>query len=87
MKFPLVWYNLFHVLEALSRYEVLRGDRQFLEMLEVLKGKADDRFRFTAQSMYRIYKGHDFADKKQPSPTLTIAVFRILKRVKPEYFD
>jgi hypothetical protein len=87
LKFPLVWYNLLHVLEALSRYPTLRGDRRFLEMVEVLEGKGDDQFRFTAESMYRAYKGYDFADKKQPSPTLTTVVFRILKRVKPELFD
>jgi len=55
-------------------------------MPEVVEGKTDDQFRFTAQSMYRAYKGNDFADKKQSSPTLTVALFRILRRTKPELF-
>jgi hypothetical protein len=86
LKFPLVWYNLLHVLEALSRYEEVGKDARFLEMVSVLEGKADDQFRFTAESMYRAYKDYDFADKKQPSPSLTAAVYRIFKRVKPALF-
>jgi hypothetical protein len=84
LKFPLVWYNLLHVLEVLSRFQEFHDDRRFQEMVKVLIDKADDSFRFTAESMYRAYSGYDFADKKQPSPTLTAVVLRILGRVEPE---
>ena len=70
--------------KALSRYQEFRDDRRFQEMVDVLVGKADVNFRFTAESMYRAYSGFDFADKKQPSPTLTAVVLRILWRVEPE---
>jgi hypothetical protein len=81
LKFPLVWYNLLHVLEAVSRYKAFREDSRVKAMAGVLEAKADDQGRFTAESMYRAYKAHDFADKKQPSPTLTVVILKILERI------
>jgi hypothetical protein len=68
--------------DSINRYNEFHDDLRFQEMVDVLLEKADDSFRFTAESMYRAYSGCDFADKKQPSPTA--AVFGILRRVKPE---
>ena len=60
----------------------VRSDRRVREMAAVLESKADDQGRFAAESMYRAYKDYDFANKKQPSPTLTVAILHILNRLE-----
>ncbi len=81
LKYPLVWYNLLNVLDALSRYPFVHADPRFQEMLSELTTQADDDGRYTATSMYRAWKDWSFADKKQPSPWLTFIALRIQKRV------
>ena len=80
LKFPFVWYNLLHMLEVISRYKKYHADPRFKEMLQVLIDKKDKQFRFKPESMYRIYKGRDFADKKYYSQTITLYALKILKR-------
>jgi hypothetical protein len=81
LKFPMVWYNLLHVLEVISRYEDYYSDQRFKEMVDVLLSKTDDTYKFKPESMYRVYKGEDFADKKAFSPTITMFAIRILLRL------
>jgi hypothetical protein len=81
LKFPLVWYNLLHVLEVISRYDDYHSDKRFKEMVDVLLSKTDDTYKFKPESMYRVYKGQDFADKKAFSPTITLFAIRILQRL------
>jgi hypothetical protein len=81
LKYPFVWYDILHVVEVLSRYPQVHGDPRFMEMVETITGQADDRGRYTANSMYMAWKGWSFADKKTPSPWLTFLVMRILKRI------
>jgi hypothetical protein len=81
LKFPLVWYNILHVLEVISRYNDFHSDKRFKEMVDVLLSKTDDSYKFKPESMYRIYKGYDFANKKEPSPTITLIALRILYRL------
>jgi len=78
LKYPLIWYNLLHVLSVISEGEADPGDLRVRGMAEVLLGKADDELRFTPESMYRCYTGQDFSDKKRPSPTLTLAALQVL---------
>ena len=44
--------------------------------------KADGELKFTPESMYRYYRNEDFADKKHPSPTLTLEALKILIKLK-----
>ena len=80
IKYPFVWYDILHVTEVLSRFAVARADPRYREMLHVLVEQADAHGRYTARSMYRAWKGWSFADKKHPSPWLTLLVWRIRKR-------
>ncbi len=80
IKYPLVWYNILHVVEVLSRFSSAVSDPRFQEMLSALIIQADERGKFTAGSMYRSWKKWSFADKKAPSPWLTFLVLRISKR-------
>ncbi|NIV37139.1 MAG: hypothetical protein GWN58_49225, partial [Anaerolineae bacterium] len=82
LKFPFVWYNILHVVEALSTCPFVHADRRFLEMVRVITDQADDKGRYMASSMYRAWKGWSFADKKNPSPWLTFLVLRIQKRIQ-----
>lgn len=80
-KYPLVWYDLLHVVEVLSRFLRARRDARFEQMLDLLLGAADDQGRFTPGSVWMAYKGFDFAQKRGASPTLTLAVERLRRRV------
>ena len=82
LKLPFVWYNILHVVEALSYYPFVHTDPRFLEMVSTITGQADEIGRYTASSMYRAWKGWSFADKKNPSPWLTFLVLRILERMR-----
>ena len=81
LKYPYVWYDLLHVLEVLSRCHWLHGDSRFQEMVDTLRAQADGDGRYRAGSMYLAWKGWSFADKKAPSPWLTLLAWRILGRV------
>jgi hypothetical protein len=90
LKYPLVWYNVLHVVGVLSRYPHVYSDPRFRQMVGAITSQADERGRYTAGSMYRAWKGWTFADKAHPSPWLTFVVLRILKSIegqKPEGTD
>jgi hypothetical protein len=80
LKYPFIWYDILHVTEVLSRFPFVHNDPRYREMLEAVTTQADVQGRYTAGSMYQSWKGWSFADKKQPSPWLTLLVERILKR-------
>jgi len=82
LKAPFIWYDLLHVLDVLSRFHWVREDAHFLEMFEVLKGKADESGRFTPESIWTAWKGWEFTQKKEPSRWLTLLAWRILERVE-----
>jgi len=82
LKYPLVWYNVLHMLEVLSRYPFARSDPRFGEILGTVTAQADENGRYTASSMYRAWKDWAFADKKTPSPWLTCLVMRVERRAR-----
>ncbi len=82
LKYPYVYFDILHVVEALSRFSFVHGDLRFCELLELVVSQADSDGRYTAGSMYQAWKGWSFADKKSPSPWLTLLVLRIQKRVE-----
>ncbi|MBN2472820.1 MAG: hypothetical protein JXN59_19000 [Anaerolineae bacterium] len=81
-KYPLIWYDVLHVVDVLSRFPAARANSFFQTMLDELLGQADDMGRIRAQSMYRAWQGWDFADKKSPSPTITAAAWRVWQRAQ-----
>ena len=76
-----MWYDILHVVEALSRFAWVHEDPRFGQMVETITAQGDEAGRYTAGSMYRAWKGWSFADKKHPSPWLTFLVLRILGRI------
>lgn len=82
LKAPLIWFDILHVLEVLSRFKKHHSDHRFIEMLSILKLKLEESQQLTAQSMYRSWKEWEFANKKEPSRWITFLAYRILERSK-----
>ncbi len=82
LKAPLVWYDLIHVLDVLSRFEWLRKDKRLLAMLAVLRTKGDGQGRFTVESVWAAWKDWEFGQKKEPSRWLTFLAWRIIGRIE-----
>jgi len=82
LKYPYIWYDILHVVEVLSRFPHLYGDKHFQEMAKTITDQADENGYYTANSMYMAWKGWSFANKKEPSPWLNFLVLRILKRIE-----
>lgn len=80
LKYPLIWYDILHVAEALRRLARIHQDPRFQDLLAVIASQASEGGRYTAGSMYQAWKGWSFADKKSPSPWLTFLVLRIFKQ-------
>lgn len=80
LKAPLFWYDILNVADVLSQFEFARKDKRFLDMIKVIKSKADKDGKYTAESVYREFKDYEFGQKKTPSRWVTLVVDRILKR-------
>jgi hypothetical protein len=82
LKVPFVWYDLMHVLDVLTNFSSAHTDPRLLEMVDLMKSKADDQGRFTLESIWTIWKGWDFGQKKVPSRWLTVMAWRIINRLE-----
>lgn len=80
LKAPLVWYDIIHVLDVISRFNYARQKSQAKEMLDIVVAKQDDEGKYSPESVWQDWKGWDFGQKSQPSKYLTFLVYRILKR-------
>lgn len=80
LKYPFVWYNALYLADVLTRFEFLKGDELVGELIEWIENSQDKDGRFKPNSMFMVYKGWDFANKKEPSPWITFLCCRILKR-------
>lgn len=81
LKAPLVWYDIIHVLDVLSRFAYSRQKNQVKEMLDIVVAKQDSEGKYRPESVWQDWKGWDFGQKSQPSKYLTFLVYRILKRM------
>ncbi|MBN1834301.1 MAG: hypothetical protein JW820_00555, partial [Spirochaetales bacterium] len=82
LKVPFVWYDLMHVLDVLSRFPRLRGDARLRDMLRALEVRMDGQGRFTPESVWTAWKEWEFAQKREPSRWLTLAAWRIIRRIE-----
>lgn len=80
LKAPTIWYDIVSVTDVLSRYESVRKDTRFKEMLSLIQSKQDENGFFTPEAVYQKYKGLDFGQKKTPSPYLTYLCLRIFEQ-------
>ncbi|MFZ5974838.1 MAG: hypothetical protein ACOYU3_05440 [Bacillota bacterium] len=80
LKAPLCWYDIVSVADALSKCPWVHEDKRFAGMLDCIREKADENGCFTPESVYKVMKGWDFGQKKEPSGWLTLCIYRIFKR-------
>lgn len=81
LKAPLVWYDILHVLDVLSRFTWVRHDPRLRDMASIVAGKADVDGRFTPESVWQAWSGWEFGQKKQPSQLVTLLARRALARL------
>jgi hypothetical protein len=82
LKVPLVWYDIVHVLDVLSRFQWLKSDPRLRDMLALLKNKADSQGRFTLESVWTAWKDWEFGQKKTPSRWLSLHAWRVIQRLE-----
>ena len=82
LKVPFVWYDLLHVLDVLPRFSWLAQDERLLDMLALLKSKADALGHFTPESIWTAWKDWGFCQKRVPSRWLTLSAWRIIRRIE-----
>ena len=82
LKAPHVWYDLMHVIEALTLFPWLHGDPRLGELLGLLASQADAEGRFTPESVWMYWKGWEFGQKKVPSRWVTLLAWRALGRAE-----
>ncbi|MGD0709438.1 MAG: hypothetical protein ABSA51_13480 [Anaerolineaceae bacterium] len=56
LKVPFVWYDILHVLDVLSQFAWVRKDGRFLDMLKLLKSKADQQGRYSLESVLNLIR-------------------------------
>lgn len=81
LKYPLAWYDLIHVLDVFSHFEYAKETYSFQNMLAYLLPEQQPDGGFIPGSIYTAYKDWDFGQKRISSPTLTLAIMRILRRI------
>lgn len=81
LKAPSSWYDIVSVAGVLSKFEYVRSDPRFKEMIELIRSKQDGNGFFTPESVYLKLKDWDFGQKNKPSPYLTYLCMRIFERL------
>ena len=80
LKAPLVWYDVLHVLDVLTQVPGTCDNPALIEMMEIVRTKADKMGRFTPESIWMDWRGWDFGQKREPSRWLTFLVLRVMRR-------
>ncbi len=80
LKAPAMWYDIVSVTDCLSRFEYVKPDPRFCEMIDLIKGKRNADGLFISESVYQKFKGWDFGQKKTPSPYLSYLCERIFQQ-------
>lgn len=81
LKYPFTDYKILKFLDILSQLEFVRNDHRMMAIMNELITKQDEKGRFRAESVHKVWSDFDFGQKKLPSRWLTLIVYRIAKRV------
>ncbi|HWQ83454.1 MAG TPA: hypothetical protein VN363_02745 [Anaerolineales bacterium] len=81
LKAPLVWYDILHVTDVLTRFPWLAGDPRMQSMLDIIRSKLDRNGQLVPESIWTAWKEWDFGQKKEPSRWLTVLVQRVIHRL------
>ncbi len=82
LKAPLVWFDIVHVVDVLTRFPWLKADPRLKEMVDIITQKG----RFAGSLYTRIHldawKDWEFGQKKEPSRWLTMLVLRAIQHME-----
>ena len=81
LKLPLIWYDVLHVVDVLSRIPLLRTNPALAKMLGVVFGSELAEGGFVPGSVYQEFRDWDFGQKKVPSEWLGLRVELIRARL------
>jgi len=81
LKAPLIWYDVLHVVDVLSRLPWLSDDPRLREMISVMVAKLDSDGRATPESVWTAWKDWEFGQKTVPSRWVTLLVERARRRI------
>lgn len=81
LKAPAMWYDIVSVADCLSKFDFVKSDPRFCEMVDLIKGKQNADGMFIPESVYQKFKGWDFGQKKTVSPYLSFLCIRLLGRL------
>ncbi len=82
LKAPAIWYDIVSVVDCLSKYDFVKSDPRFREMVALIQVKRNVNGLFTPESIYQKFKGWDFGQKKVSSPYLSYLCERIFQRIE-----
>jgi hypothetical protein len=81
-KAPLVWYDIMHFVDTLTRFPFACRDARLREVVDQLAKQADGEGRLVSASIWTKWKGWEFCQKKEPSAWLTFLLHRALRRME-----
>ncbi len=81
LKAPFVWYDILHLLDALTQLPWLRDDARLGNMADTLRARMDDDGRFTPESVWTAWSAWEFGQKKEPSAWVTLLAWRLMTRL------
>lgn len=80
LKYPMIYFDIVHVVEVLTRFDWLRSDPRLKSMVDTVLVQGDALGRYTPGSVWMAWKDWDFGQKKVPSRALTYQVHSIASR-------
>jgi hypothetical protein len=81
LKYPFTDYKILKYLDVLSQLKFVRNDHRMMAIINELITKQDEKGRFRAESVHKVWSDFDFGQKKLPSRWLTLTAYSILRRV------
>jgi len=82
VEYPFLRYNLFSYVYVLSFYERAKHDARYLEALQVLESKLDERGRVVVERPHRNLASLSFCAKARPSDLATARYREVLENLK-----
>ena len=80
LKAPLIWFDILHVADTLSKFPFAIHDSRYIQMLDILKSKATPEGKYVPESVWKAWSNWEFGQKKEPSAWLTFLILRIIRR-------
>lgn len=81
LKLPFVWYDILNVVEVLSRFDFVKTDKRFSEMVDIIQEKRNENGEYIPESIWKSWSEWDFGQKKESSKYMKQIINKILYRL------